>query len=118
GRVQQAAAVVALVAARLFVGAVGAGPFDIAVGQEAGVVDRLDHPVHALLDQAALFQHLGEVLGQAGVRGVGAAAENVEGQAEGLAGLLLDLMLLVAIGADVLAGGGGRQLGRGAVLVG
>ena len=118
GRIQQASAVVALIATRADMAAVGAGSLDIAVGQEAGVVDRIDHPIHPLLDQAVLLQRLGEMLGQAMVLRIRRPAEPVVAEPEGLTGGLLDLMLLVAIGAHILACGGGGQLGRGAVLVG
>ncbi len=117
-RVQQAAAVVALVAARADVAAVRTGALDIAVGQEAAVIDRIDHPVDPLLDQAVVLQHFREMLRQAAVGVRGRTAEPVVAEVEGLSGPLLDLVLFVAIGAHVLAGGGGGQLGRSAVLVG
>ena len=50
GRVQQPPAIVALIAARLVVAAMRARALDIAVGQEAAVVDGIDHLVDALLD--------------------------------------------------------------------
>ncbi len=118
GRVQQAAAVVALVAPRADVAAVRTGALDVAVGQEAGVVDGVDHAIHPLLDEAVRLQHVGEMLGQAAVGFVRTAAEPVVAESEGLARPLLDLVLLVAVGADVLTGRGGGQFGRGAVLVG
>ena len=52
GRVQQGAATITLVAARLFKAALGAGALDIAVGQEPLIGQRLDHLIHTLLDQA------------------------------------------------------------------
>lgn len=98
--------------------AVRTGALDIAVGQEAGVVDRIDHPVDPLLDQAVLLQDVGEMLGQAVVGRVGRAAEPVIAQAERLARRLLDLVLFVAIAPHVLTGGSGGQFGRRPVFVG
>ncbi len=118
GGVEQPAAVVALVTARRGEAAVRAGPLHIAVGQEAPVVDRIDHPVGALLDQAAILQHFGEMLGQAVVLRRGRAAEPVPRQAVGAAHVVLQGVLLVAIGGHVLPRRGGGQLGRRAVLVG
>ena len=118
GRIQQPPAVVALIPARADVAAMGARPLDIAVGQEPGVVDGVDHPIHPLLDQAVLLQRLGEMLGQAMVLRVRRPAEPVVAEPERLARRLLNLVLLVAIGPHVLTGGGGGQLGWGAVLVG
>jgi len=117
GRVQQPPAVVALVAPRTDMAAVRTGALDIAVGQEAGVIDRIDHPVDPLLDQAVLLQNRGEMLCQPLIGRVRRPAEPVVAEAEGLARRLLDLMLFIAIGAHVLTGGRSGQLGRGAMLV-
>ena len=101
--------------------AVRAGALDIAVGQEAGVVDRIDHPIHPLLDQAVLLQRLGEMLGQSMVLRVRRPAEPVVAETERLTGGLLDLVLLVAIGPHVLTGGGQLNVGTaisGRIIVG
>ena len=97
--------------------AVRAGALDVAIRQEAGVVDGIDHPVDPLLDKAVGFQHVRKMLGQPPVGRVRGAAEPVIAQAEGLTRRLLDFVLLVAIGPHVLPGRSGGQLGRGAVLV-
>ena len=118
GWIEQFAAVIALVAPRLVVAAVRAGSLDVAVRQETLVVDGVDHLVGPLLDQAVGFQLLGEVLGQAVIGRVGAATEPVPAEAEGPADVVLQHMVLVTIGLHVLAGLGGGQFGRRAVLVG
>ena len=117
-RVEQRAAVVALVAARLLVVADRARALDVTVRQEPLVVDRIDHLVEAFLDQAPVLQHVGEMLGQLVVLRRGRAAEPVPGQAEGAADVVLQDVLLLAVCHHVLAGGGGGQLGRRAMLVG
>ena len=116
-RIEQIAAVVALIAPGRGEAAMGAYPLDIAVGQEALVVDGIDHPVEALLDQAVVLQHLGEVLGQGPVLRRGGAAEPVPRQAERAAEVVLGAVPFLAIGQDVLPRRRRRQLRRGAVLV-
>ncbi len=118
GRIQQPAAVVALVAARRAVAAVRAGALDVAVGQEALVLDRIDHPIGAFLDVTVVLEHVGEVLGQGPVLRRGRTAEPVPAEAEAAADAVLDGVLLLAIGEDVLARFGRGQLGWRAVLVG
>ena len=116
-RVEQGAAVVALIAPRFAVAADWTGSFDVAVRQEAAVVDRIDQLVDPLLDQPMVLQGVGEVLGQAPVLRRGRATEPVPRHAERAAQVVLDSVLFLAIGENVLTGGGGGQLGRGAVLV-
>ncbi len=116
--IEQAAAVVALVAPGGPMATVRTGPFHIAVGQEALVVDRIDHPIGAFFDQAVVFQHVGEVLGQLMVLGRGGPSEPVPGQAEFAAEPVLNGVVLLAVGEHVEARVGGGQLGRRAVLVG
>ncbi len=117
-RVQQPPAVVALIAPRPGIGAVRTGSLDVAVGEEAAVIDRIDQLVGPLLDETVVLQHVGEVLGQPRVLGRRRAAEPVPRQAIAAADVVLQLVLLLAVGEHVLVGGGGRQLGRRAVLVG
>ena len=50
GRVQQRAAAITLVAARLFKAALGASALDIAVGQEPLIGQRIDHLIHPLFN--------------------------------------------------------------------
>lgn len=118
GRLEQAAAIVALVAAGALEAAMGTGALDIAVRQETVVVDREDLVLDSLLDQPLLLEHLGEMLGQGDVRRIRGAAEHVIAQREALAGAFLDVVLLVAIGAHIHARGCRRKLGRRAVLIG
>ncbi len=116
--VQDAGAVLALVAAGLVVAAVRAGALDVAVRQEAAVGGRVDLPDRALLDEAVLLELAREVLGDLGVLRRGAAAEVVEGQLEAVVDRLLGVVGLRAELGDrdaVLLGG---ELGGGAVLVG
>src|SRR5690606_20402946 len=89
GGVEEAGAVLALVAAGPVVAAVGAGADDVAVGEEATV----DVGVHLLglplLDVAVGLQGGGDVAGQIVVRRCRAAPEVVPRQPEALAQLLL-----------------------------
>jgi hypothetical protein len=116
--IQQSAAVVALVAPRLLEAAVRANPLHIAVGEEATVVDGVDHAVQPLFDQAVLFQHMSEMLGQFAVLRAGGTAEPVERQAERLADIALQGVLLVAVGGHILPGRRRGQLGWRAMFVG
>jgi hypothetical protein len=84
-RIEQRSAIVALVAAGFFVAAVRAGALDIAIRQEALVVDGVDLFRGALVDQAVVFERVGEVLGELAVGRVGRAAEPVERQAKACA---------------------------------
>ena len=118
GRVELLGAVLALVAARPRIAAVRAGADDVAVGQEAAVGDRVDLPLGHLGDQPGVGEPAGEMLGQAVVLRARRAAEVVERQPEALAELLLDRPEPRAIVGHRLAGLGGGELGRGAVLVG
>ena len=118
GRLQEAAAAVALVAAGALEPAMRTGALDIAVGQEAVVIDGKDLVFQAFLDQALGLQHLGEMLGQLDIGGIRGAAEHVIGQREARPGAFLDLVLLVTIFAHALAGRRRSQFGRRAVLVG
>ncbi len=118
GRVELLGAVLALVAARLVIAAVGAGALDVAVGQEAVVGHREELALDHFLDEAVLGQRPGEMLGQPVVPRARRAAEMVEGEPEARGDLLLHLVHLGAIILDRLAGLGGGELGRGAVLVG
>ena len=77
-RVQEVAAIVALVAARLFIGAVRADALDIAVGEKALIVERIDLPGRAFLDEAVLLERDGEMLRQPMIRRARGAAEMVE----------------------------------------
>ncbi len=117
-RVQQAAAIVTLVTARLFVSAMRASPLDIAVRQEAAILDGIDLLCCPLLDQAVRFEPDGEMPGEPVVRRARGASEPVIGEAETLPCPALDLILLVAILLHALARCLRRQLRRGAVLIG
>jgi hypothetical protein len=70
-RIEQRSAIVALIAARAFKTAIRACAFDVAVRQEALVVDRIDLLRDALFNQAVLLQDFTEVLGELVVRRVG-----------------------------------------------
>ena len=118
GRIQLLGAVVALVAARRFKPAVRAGAFDIAVGQEAAVVDRIDHLFGDFADQSVLSQLARKMLGQLVIALRGGSAEMVEGQAEALGNLGLNAVHFGAVFGHRLARLGRRQFGRGAVLIG
>ena len=117
GGIEHARAVLALIAARAVVAAMRAGADDIAVRQEALVgvgIDLLGLPD---FEMAVLPQRARERLRQLVVGPVGRAAEIVPRQTESLADVLLDRMLLGAIGAHVLARFQRRQFRGRAVLV-
>src|SRR5262249_5888214 len=116
-RVEQRATVVALVSAGALVPADWAGSFDIAVGQKALVVDRIDLRGGSFLDQPGFLQALGEMLGQLMMLPARGAAEPIERQAKAIADVALQGMLLVAITAHVEPCFAGAELGRSAVLV-
>jgi hypothetical protein len=118
GRVELLGAVLALVAAGLVVAAIGAGSLDIAVGQEAAVLGRIDLPGRDLLDQPVLPELLRQMLGQRLVLLGRGAAEPVEGKPEALPQPLLHRVHLGAVLGHGLAGLGGGEFGGRAVLVG
>jgi hypothetical protein len=118
GGIEQAAAVVALVAARAVAAAVRAGAEHVAVRQEAVVGRRPHLPHRAHLDQAGRVEPAIEVLGQGVIVRRGRAAEVVEREAEAAIDVGLDRVLRVAVRADVLPGAKRAELRRGAVLVG
>ena len=118
GRVELLGAVLALVAAGARIAAVRAGALDVAVGQEAAVGGRVDLLLHHFGDQAGVGEAAGEVLGQRMVLRARRAAEVVERQPEAVGEILLHLPEPRAVGGDRLAGPGGGELGRRAVLVG
>ena len=117
GGVQDAGAVLALVAAGLVVAAVRAGALDIAVREETAVGGRVDLADRPLLDEAVLVEAAGEVLGDLHVLRAGAAAEVVEREREAVVDRLLRVMRLGAELRDRDPGLLGRQFGGGAVLV-
>ena len=117
-RIEKCSAVVALIAAGFLVAAIGACTFDVAVRQEALVVDRVDLFRGALVDQAVILKDVGEVLRQAAVGFVGGAAEPVEGEVEAGAYIFLDVVLLGAVVGHALARLDGGEFCRRAVLVG
>ena len=117
-RLELAGAVLALVAARLLVPAVGTGALDVAVGQEASIGVGVDLPDDPLLDVALGVEALGQVLGELVVGDVRGAAEVVERQPEAGSEVALDLVVDPAELGDVEAGGTGGELGGRAVLVG
>ena len=117
-RFEQARAVLALVAVGALVAAVRAGADDVAVGEEALVVERIDLVGDPLLDHAVVAEPLREVPGELGVLRRRAAPEVVERQAETPGEVCLDLVLLGAVVGDAQSGRGGGEFGRRAVLVG
>lgn len=117
GRVEDARAVLALVAAGLVVPAVRAGALDVPVRKETPVDRRVHLPDRTLLDEAVLVQPAREVLGDLDVLLRGAAPEVVEGEVETVVHGLLRVVRLraeIGDGSGFLRG----QLGRRAVLVG
>ena len=93
-------------------------PLNIAIRQEAVIIDRENLVFDPLLDQPLGLQRLGEMLGQADIGRVRGAAEIVIAQGKPVARPLLNIVLLVTIGTHIHARSISRQLGRCAVLVG
>ena len=117
-RLEQARAVLALVAVGALVAAVRAGADDVAIGKKAPVVERIDLVGDPLLEHAVVAKLLGEVPGELGVLRRRAPPEVVERQAETPREVGLDLVLLGAVVGDAETGRVGGELGRRAVLVG
>ena len=118
GRVKLLGAVLALVAARLVVAAVGAGALDVAVGQEAAVGGGIELPLGHFLDQPVVGQMPREMLREALVLRARRPPELVEAEPEAVRQLLLHLVHLRAVLGHRQTGLGGGEFGRGAVLVG
>ena len=116
--VEQRGAALALIAARVGMAAVRAGPDDIAIGQEPAVGRRVGLQDRAFLDEARCIEATEDFLRQPPVGLAGRAREVVERQAEPAIDVGLDAMLAGAIIGDRHAGGVCRELDRRAVLVG
>src|SRR2546421_9777289 len=104
GRIKNAGAVLAVVAARAFVAAVAAGPDNVAIGKETLVIDGVDLSRGSLFQEAILIQLMIEVLRDLVVLGRMGTAKVVEGKAKAVAQILLDSMHLGAILIDWKAG--------------
>ena len=116
--VQLFGAVVTLVTAGVFEPAVGAGPFDIAVGQETTVSFGIDLTLLYFFDQPLIVQRTGEMLGQLLVLQAGRPSEMVERQPEPFGDACLNVMHLGTVFLDGFACFGGSQFGGGAVFIG
>src|SRR3954471_3499819 len=92
GRVEDAGAVLALIAARSLVTAMRAGADNIAIGKEAIVVDRKDLSRGAFFEQSVPIELMIEVLGDFVVLGRMGSAEMIEREAEAVSQLFLDRM--------------------------
>src|SRR6516165_11378182 len=88
-RVEQRATVVALVSAGALVPADWAASFNIAVGQKALVVNRIDLRGGSFLDQPGFLQALGKMLGQLMILSARGAAEPIERQAKAITDVAL-----------------------------
>ena len=86
-----------MVAAGILEPAVGAGAFDIAVGQEPPVGLGIDLALFHFLDQALIIKRCGKVLGQRLVLRTGGPAKVIEGQAEAFRDAGLNLVHLGAV---------------------
>src|SRR5436309_15703649 len=104
GRIEDAGAVLALVAARTFVAAVAAGPDNVAIRKETLVIDGVNLSRGSLFQEAILIQLMIEVLCDLVVLRRMGTAKVIEGKAEAVAEILLDGMHLGAILIDWKAG--------------
>ncbi len=118
GRLEQPCAVLTLVAARVRVAAMRTGADDVAVGQEAAVIDRINLRQRPLLDEAGVVEAVVEMVGQLVVLRRRAAAEIIEAEREITVDLRLDLVLLPAIVSDRQPGLMRGDLGWCAMLIG
>src|ERR1700683_3881941 len=82
GWLEEPRAVLALVAARVGVAAMRTGADDVAVGQKAAVVDRVDLRQCPFLDETGIVEAVVEMIGQLAVLRRRAAPEIVERQRE------------------------------------
>src|SRR3954467_12269489 len=99
-RIEDAGAVLALIAAGPLVTTVGAGADNVAIGKETFVVDRIDLSRSSLLQQTILIELMIEGLRDPMVLGRTRAAEVIKGKAEAVAEILLDRMHPGAIVID------------------
>ena len=118
GRVELFGAVLALVAARALVAAIGTGAFDVAVGQKAAVGLGIDLLLRHLLDQARLGQPSRQMLRERMVAPRRRASEMVEAEPEPVGDVLLHFPHPRAVFRHGLAGLGGGEFGRRSMLVG
>ena len=94
-----------------------AGADDVAIRQEAAIVDRIDLARDSFLEKTVLVELMVKMLGDLVVlRGV-RPAERIEGKSEPFSKLLLQSMHLRAVIRDRQSGFVRGQFGRGAVLV-
>ena len=99
-------------------GAHRAHALNVAIGQKAAVVDGVEQPIHPLLEQAAILQHLGEMLREARVLRRGGAAEPVPRKAKAAADRVLRPVLRLAIAEHIQPRRRRRQLRGRAMLIG
>src|SRR2546423_5279034 len=91
-RIEDAGAVLALIAAGPLVTTVGARADNVAIGKETFVIDGIDLSRSSLLQQTILIELMIEVLRDLVVLGRMRAAEVIKGKAEPVAKILLDGM--------------------------
>ena len=116
-RIEDAGAVLALIAARSLITAVLAGADDISIRQEPTIIDRIDLPGNSFLEKAILDELMIEMLGDLVVQTRVRAPEQVERQSKAVSEILLQIVHLRAVllhrQSSVVSG----QLRRGAVFV-
>ncbi len=115
---EQAGAVLTLVAAGSLVAAVRAGPDDVAIREKPSVVDGVDLIRDALLDHAVGAELLCKVPRELGVLGRRASSEMVERQSKPPREVGLDRVLLGAVVLHAEPRLGGCELCRRAVFIG
>ena len=118
GRIELLGAVFALVTARAFISACGAGAFDIPVGQESIVRSGIELVFGDFLDQAGLGEPSREMLCQPVVLLTRRPAVLVEREAESVRKILLDGPHFRAIFGNRLARPIRREFRGSAMLVG
>ena len=118
GRVKLFGAIVALVAARAFKAAIGAGALDIAIRQKAAVGIGIHLFFSNFADQAQLCQAPGEMLGQTVVARRGRAPEMIKAHAESVRDPCLCLVQFGAVFRHRHTGLCGGKFCGGAMFVG
>src|SRR3954464_15739921 len=117
GGIEDASAILALIAAGTFVSAMPAGTDDIAIREKPFVVDRVNLGRCSLGEEVVLIELMIKVLGDLVVLRRMRTPEMIEGETKAIAEILLDRVHLRAVLVDRKTGFMRRELSRRAVFV-